>query len=100
MIDYILFCISLFLFLISLVGIMINHTNFLGVLLCLELMILSCSIIFISISKIFNDPRSQIFALLLLVVSAGETAIGLGLIIKIYRKSTSINLFKFNRFKY
>jgi NADH-quinone oxidoreductase subunit K len=94
------FYISLFLFFIGLAGIIIFQINLLIILLCLELIILSCALNFIFISKVFNDPKGQIFALLLLAVSAAETAIGLGLLIKIYRVTNTTNIFIFNRFRY
>jgi NADH-quinone oxidoreductase subunit K len=95
-----LFLISIFLFFIGLIGIISFQTNLLIILLCLELMILSCALNFIFISKFFNDPKGQIFALLLLAVSAAETAIGLGLLIKIYKIINTTNILLFNRFRY
>jgi NADH-quinone oxidoreductase subunit K len=97
---FILFYISLFLFFIGLVGIISFQVNLLIILLCLELIILSCALNFIFVSKLFNDPKGQIFALLLLAVSAAETAIGLGLVIKIYRVINTTNIYIFNKFRY
>jgi len=99
---YLLFIISIFLFIIGLFGILLQN-NLLIILLCLELIIIACAINFIFISKSLSDPSGQIFALLLFAVSATETAIGLGLLIKIYQLnflSNSTNILSFNKFRY
>jgi NADH-quinone oxidoreductase subunit K len=88
------------LFFIGLISIITNQTNLLTILLCLELIILTCALNFIFISQLFNDNKGQIFALLLLVVSAAETAFGLGLIIRIYKIQGISNILQFKRFKY
>jgi len=99
-----LFFIGLFLFFIGLVGLISLQRNLLISLLCLELIIIACAVNFIFISKFFDDPKGQIFALFLFAVSAGETAIGLGLLIKIYLldyiQNNSNNMYYFNKFKY
>jgi NADH-quinone oxidoreductase subunit K len=99
-----LFFISLIFFLVGLVGLICLQRNLLIILLCLELIIISCAVNFIFISKFFNDPKGQVFALLLFAVSAGETAIGLGLLIKIYLlnyiQNNSNNVYYFNKFRY
>jgi NADH-quinone oxidoreductase subunit K len=95
-----LFFVSLVLFFSGLVGFIIIQRNLLIILLCLELMILACALQFIFVSKLFVDPKGQLFALLLIAVSAAETAIGLGLVLKIYRVYNTVNIIKFNRFRY
>jgi len=63
-------------------------------------MILSCFIIFLSTSKLFFDFKGQLFALVLLTISTAETALGLSLFIKVFKKQNTLNVNKFNRFKY
>jgi NADH-quinone oxidoreductase subunit K len=91
---------NLSLFFIGLFGIIIHQTNLLVILLCLELIILACALNFIYISKFFNEEKGQIFALLLLIISAAETAFGLGLIIRIHKTYKVSNITYFNRFRY
>jgi len=100
---FILFFTSLILFLIGLLGVFILQTNLLVILLCLELIIIACALNFIYISKTLSNPDGQIFALLLFAVSAAETAIGLGLFIKVYQLNflvESTNIISFKKFRY
>jgi len=102
-VDYTLFFISLVLFFIGLYGIIVIQVNLLIILLCLELIIVACALNFIFISKVLFDPSGQIFALLLFAISASETAIGLGLLIKIYQLNflpNSNTILSFNKFRY
>jgi len=100
MIESYFILLSFILFFIGLFGIIISQTNLLTILLCLELIILTCALNFIFISRSLSDIKGQIFALLLLVVSAAETAFGLGLIIRIYKTQEINNIIQFKRFKY
>jgi len=97
-----LFIFSISLFLIGLFGVLIQN-NLLIILLCLELIIIACSLNFIFISKSLVDTQGQIFALLLFATSAAEIAIGLGLLIKIYQLNflaNTTNIVSFNKFRY
>jgi NADH-quinone oxidoreductase subunit K len=99
----ILFYMSLVLFFIGLLGLVIQN-NLLMILLSLELIIISCGLNFIFISKSFNHFSGQIYALLLFAVSACETAIGLGLLVKLYLLNynypNSLNILYYNKFRY
>jgi len=99
----ILFYTSLTLFFIGLLGLLIQN-NLLIILLSLELIIIACSVNFIFISKSFNDANGQICALLLLAVSASETAIGLGLLVKLYLLNynypNTLNILYYNKFRH
>lgn len=81
--NYIL--LSLFLFLISTVGIFLNQKNILIMLMSLEIMFLSISFNFIFLSVYLDDLSGQIFALLVLTVAAAESSIGLAILVVYYR---------------
>jgi NADH-quinone oxidoreductase subunit K len=95
-----LIILSFFFFIIGLVGILFFQKNFLIILLCLELMILGCALNFLVAAKVFNDPKGQLFTILLLTVSTAETAIGISLFIKIFQKRNSLDIYSFKKFKY
>lgn len=77
--------ISLFLFLISTLGIFLNQKNILIMLMSLEIMFLSISFNFIFLSVYLDDILGQIFALLILTVAAAESSIGLAILVVYYR---------------
>ena len=87
-IDYLFF--FYFLFLIGLTGILFNYKNYLVTMFCIELMYLGITICFIILSISTADPKGQIYALLLLILAAAESAIGLGILIVLYRFGSSI----------
>lgn len=77
--------ISLFLFLVSILGIFLNQKNILIMLMSLEMMFLSISFNFIFLSVYLDDIIGQIFALLILTVAAAESSIGLAILVVYYR---------------
>lgn len=89
------------LFGIGLLGIVIKR-NVITVLMCLELLLNAVNINFIAISKyvLTESAVAQIFALLVMVVAAAEVAVGLALIIAIYKKKRSIHIDDFNILKW
>ena len=82
---------SFILFIIGLVGIVWNQRNFLIMLLCIELMFFSISLNFIFFSLYTNLIIGQIFCLLIITTVAGETAIGLSLLVISSRLGNKIN---------
>jgi NADH-quinone oxidoreductase subunit K len=96
----IILIISFFFFFIGLFGITIMQKNFLIIILCLELMIVGCALIFLTAAKLFDNPNGQIFALLIITISTAETAIGLSLFIKIFKIRNTMSITNFSRFKY
>nr|QJH88483.1 Nad4L [Pterocladiophila hemisphaerica] len=78
--------------LISLCGIILNHRNILVILMSLELMFFSISIIFILSSIQFDSVIGQIFSLLILTVAASESAIGLAFLVIYYRIQLIISI--------
>ena len=79
------------LFIIGLSGIIFNYKNYLVTMFCIELMYLGITICFIIVSVSTADPKGQIYAILLLVLAAAESAIGLGVLIVLYRFGFSID---------
>jgi NADH-quinone oxidoreductase subunit K len=80
------------LFLIGLLGIALNKRNILIVLMCIELVLLSLNLNFITFSVYFDDLYGQLFSLFILTVAAAESAIGLAIIIIYYRIRGSISM--------
>jgi NADH-quinone oxidoreductase subunit K len=79
------------LFVIGLVGIVWNKRNILILLLCIELLFLCIGAIFIFLSVYTYETTGQIYCLLILTVVAGETAIGLSLLIISSRLGNKVN---------
>lgn len=70
---------------IGLYGIVFNFKNFLVTMMCIELTYLGVSLTFIINSLYFFDPLGQLYSLFLIILAAGEAAVGLGLLIVIFR---------------
>jgi NADH-quinone oxidoreductase subunit K len=92
--------VSFFFFCSGLVGITLVQKNFLIILLCLELMVVGCALNFLVAAKIYNDPKGQLFTILLITISTAETALGISLFIKIFKTRNTIAINNFSRFKY
>ncbi|MEZ0361675.1 MAG: NADH-quinone oxidoreductase subunit NuoK [Hydrogenobacter sp.] len=75
---------SLFLFLLGFFGILIRK-NLLTILVSTELMLNGINLAFVSIDKMLGKVEGQVFALFILTVAAAEVAVGLGIIISIFR---------------
>lgn len=82
---------ALSLFFIGLVGICIRR-NLIVMFMCVELMLNSVNLLFITFSKLHNNLHGQIAVIFVMVVAAAEAAIGLALIISVYRNNKSLEL--------
>ena len=87
------------LFLIGLTGIIFNYKNYLVTMFCIELMYLGITVCFIIVSVSTADPKGQIYAILLLILAAAESAIGLGILIVLYRFGLSIEFRDYQELK-
>jgi NADH:ubiquinone oxidoreductase subunit K len=87
------------LFLIGLLGMIFNYKNYLVTMFCIELMYLGITICFVIVSIATADPKGQIYAILLLVLAAAESAIGLGVLIVLYRFGASIDFQDYQELK-
>ncbi len=83
--------VSALIFSIGAVGVLIRR-NPLVVLLCLELMLNAGNLALLGFSRTWGDGDGQIFALIVLVVAACEVAIGLGIVVALYRKRLPIDV--------
>jgi NADH-quinone oxidoreductase subunit K len=86
---------NVFLFFIGVSGILLNRRSVLVVLMCVELILLSVNLNFILFSIYLDDFYGQIFSLFILTVAAGESAIGLAILIIYFRIRGTI-LLEFN----
>lgn len=88
--DYLI--LSAILFSMSVAGIFINRKNMLVLLMAIELMLLSVNMNFIAFSHFFNDLVGQVFVFFILTVAAAESAIGLAILIVLFRNRRTINV--------
>ena len=91
--------VSSILFSISLAGIFLNRKNIIIMLMSLELMFLSINFNFIIFGNYLNDLTGQIFVFFILTVVAAESAIGLAIIVVLYRNKQGINVEDIARLK-
>ena len=80
------------LFAISVAGIFINRKNVIVLLMCIELMLLAVNTNFIAFSHYLNDIAGQVFVFFILTVAAAESAIGLAILVVLFRNRRSINV--------
>ena len=79
------------LFAIGLVGVVVRR-NMITVLMCIELMMNAVNINFVAFSHRLASLEGQIFTIFIITVAAGEAAVGLAIIIQLYRLKSSINV--------
>lgn len=80
------------LFCISIAGIFINRKNVILLLMCIELMLLAVNINFIAFSHFLGDIHGQVFVFFILTVAAAESAIGLAILVVLFRNRDTINV--------
>ena len=80
------------LFSISIAGMFLNRKNILILLMCIELMLLAVNLNFIAFSHYLNDIDGQIFVFFILTVAAAEAAIGLAILVVLFRNLRTINV--------
>ena len=80
------------LFAISVAGIFINRKNMILLLMCIELLLLAVNFNFIAFSRYLGDPAGQIFVFFIMTVAAAEAAIGLAILVVLFRTRASINV--------
>tara|TARA_B100001758_G_C18398854_1_gene607670 strand:+ start:1189 stop:1494 length:306 start_codon:yes stop_codon:yes gene_type:complete len=90
---------SALLFCISVAGIFINRRNILLLLMSIELMLLSVNTNFIIFSHYSNDMTGQVFVFFILAVAAAESAIGLAIIVSLFRIRNSLEINLINKLK-
>lgn len=80
------------LFCIAVAGIFLNRKNVIVLLMSIELMLLSVNVNFIAFSREFGEASGQVFVFFILTVAAAEAAIGLAILVSLFRNRRSINV--------
>lgn len=80
------------LFAIGVVGIFLNRKNVIILLMSIELMLLAVNMNFVAFSHFLQDTAGQIFVFFILTVAAAEAAIGLAILVALFRNLRSINV--------
>jgi len=88
--DYLLF--GSILFIISMAGIFLNRKNIIIILMSIELLLLAVNTNLIAFSYYLNDVSGQVFVFFILTVAAAEAAIGLAILVLVFRNRKSINV--------
>lgn len=90
---------SAVLFCLSVAGIFLNRKNVLILLMCIELMLLAVNMNFIAFSHFNADMAGQVFVFFILTVAAAESAIGLAILVVLFRNRRTINVEDLNSMK-
>ena len=92
MVGWLVLLLSGILFSLAVAGIFINRKNVLLLLMCIELMLLAVNFNFIAFSHYLGDLSGQVFVFFILTVAAAESAIGLAILVVLFRQRKSINV--------
>ena len=87
------------LFAIAVVGIFLNRKNVIIVLMSIELMLLAVNMNFVAFSHYLGDAAGQVFVFFILTVAAAESAIGLAILVVLFRNLNTINVEDLDRLK-
>ena len=87
------------LFALSVVGIFLNRKNIIVLLMAIELMLLAINTNFVAFSHYLGDRHGQVFVFFILTVAAAEAAIGLAILMLLFRAKSSINVDDLNSLK-
>jgi NADH-quinone oxidoreductase subunit K len=80
------------LFAISIIGIFLNRKNVIILLMAIELMLLAVNLNFVAFSHFLGDVQGQVFVFFILTVAAAESAIGLAILVVLFRNLSTINV--------
>jgi NADH-quinone oxidoreductase subunit K len=80
------------LFTIAIVGIFLNRKNLIVLLMAIELMLLAVNMNFVAFSHYLGDAAGQVFVFFILTVAAAESAIGLAILVVLFRNMNTINV--------
>ncbi|MCH7830361.1 MAG: NADH-quinone oxidoreductase subunit NuoK [Proteobacteria bacterium] len=87
------------LFVLSIAGIIVNRRNLILLLMCIELMLLAVNFNFVAFSRFHGDETGQVFVFFILTVAAAESAIGLAILVVLFRNKRSIAVQELNTLK-
>jgi NADH-quinone oxidoreductase subunit K len=82
---------STILFSIGVIGVLIRRNGII-LLMCIELMLSAVNLLFTAYSTYFQDAAGQIFVFFIMVVAAAEVAVGLAILVMIYRNTKSVDV--------
>ena len=80
------------LFSLSIIGIFLNRKNLIVLLMAIELMLLAVNTNFVAFSYYLNDMNGQVFVFFILTVAAAESAIGLAILVLLFRNKSTIDV--------
>lgn len=83
---------SAIVFCLAIAGVFVNRKNLIVLLMCIELMLLAVNMNFIAFSHFLGDITGQVFVFFILTVAAAESAIGLAILVVVFRNRESINV--------
>ena len=84
---------------LSVIGIFLNRKNLIVLLMAIELMLLAVNINFVAFSHYLGDIHGQIFVFFILTVAAAESAIGLAILVLLFRNRASVQADELNALK-
>ena len=84
------------LFALSVIGIFLNRKNLIVLLMAIELMLLAVNMNFVAFSHYLGDMHGQVFVFFILTVAAAESAIGLAILVLLFRNQNNINVDELN----
>ena len=87
------------LFALSVVGIFLNRRNLIVLLMAIELMLLAVNMNFVAFSYYLGDMHGQVFVFFILTVAAAESAIGLAILVLLFRNKSNISVESLNTLK-
>ncbi|MDE1961952.1 MAG: NADH-quinone oxidoreductase subunit NuoK, partial [Xanthomonadaceae bacterium] len=87
------------LFAIGIVGIFLNRKNLIIILMAIELMLLAVNMNFVAFSRYLGDAAGQVFVFFILTVAAAESAIGLAILVVLFRNRATINVGEMDELK-
>lgn len=95
--HYLILCVALFS--IGLMGVLFRR-NTIIILMCIELMFNSVTLLFTAFSAYHSDPAGQVFVFFIMIVAAAEVAVGLSIIVMMKRNVDSVDINLLNRLKW
>ena len=84
------------LFALAVIGIFLNRKNLIILLMAIELMLLAVNMNFVAFSRYLGDMHGQVFVFFILTVAAAESAIGLAILVQLFRNKSSIDVDELN----
>ncbi len=87
------------LFTIGVMGVLFRR-NAIIIFMCIELMLNAVNLLLVAFSALHNDPGGQIFVFFIMAVAAAEVAVGLAILVMVYRNFTSVDINVLNKLKW